>query len=96
MLYCYDRGKTSCCFVQEECGGEWKEINNDMRTKAIDFIIEPQKKLDNLVESAGYDTCHRIKDYDVDQCHQDCIKQEQGDFAKECRKNDGVYKCCIR
>ena len=51
-----------------------------------------QKKLDNLVESAGYDTCHRIKDYDVDECHQDCIKQEQGEFAEKCRQDGGLYK----
>ena len=97
LLYCYDRGVTSCCFVNEQCGGEWEDINNDMEYKAIDFLIRPERFLSQLVDkNGGYDTCHRITEYDVDQCHQDCIKQEKSDFAKNCTKGGGLYKCCIR
>ena len=41
LLYCYTRGLTSCCFVDEECGGTWQVINDDMTQKAVDFMRAP-------------------------------------------------------
>ena len=96
MLYCYNRGRTSCCYVDEECGGNWLAINDKMTQKAVDFMQRPQAFLDNLVKTAGYDSCHRTEEYDADQCHQDCLEQERSDFAQECREGGGLFKCCIR
>ena len=96
LLYCYKRGKTSCCFVNEQCGGNWLAINDEMTQKAVDFLQKPKVFLKNLVDNLGYDTCHRTEEYDAEQCHQDCQELETSTFAKECREGGGVYKCCIR
>ena len=96
LLYCYDRGTTSCCFVNEQCGGNWVAINDGMVKKAVDFLQKPEVFLRNLVEKAGYDKCHRTKEYDAQQCYNDCQKQEKSEFAMKCRKDGGLYKCCIR
>ena len=87
---------TSCCFVNEKCGGNWDTINDEMTQKAVDFLQNPKVFITDLVKKAGYDTCHRTEEYDADQCHQDCQKQEKSDFARNCTKDGGLYKCCIR
>ena len=96
LLYCNNRGRTSCCFVNEKCGGNWNKINDEMTQKAVDFLQKPQIFLSNLVETGGYDSCHRTEEYDAEQCYQDCQHQENGDFANTCREGGGLYKCCIR
>ena len=96
LLYCYDRGRTSCCFEEEKCVGNWTVINDKMTLAAVNFMERPKAALDNLVNNLGYDKCHRTKDYDAKQCHQDCLKQGKSKFAKDCRKGGGLYKCCIR
>ena len=87
---------TSCCFVNEKCGGNWNTINDAMTQKAVDFLQNPKVFITDLVKKAGYDTCHRTEEYDADQCHQDCQEQEKSDFARNCTKDGGLYKCCIR
>ena len=96
LLYCYNRRKTSCCFDEEKCVGNWVDINDKMTLAAVNFMERPKAALDNLVNNLGYDNCHRTEDYDAEQCHQDCLKQEKSQFAKDCRKGGGLYKCCIR
>ena len=96
LLYCNNRGMTSCCFVNEKCGGNWDTINDEMTQKAVDFLQNPKVFVTDLVKKAGYDTCHRTEEYDADQCHQDCQEQEKSDFARNCTKDGGLYKCCIR
>ena len=96
LLYCYDRGRTSCCFVEEECGENFHLINDEMTQQAVDFLQKPQIFLSNLVATAGYDSCHRTEEYDADQCYKDCQREENSDFAKKCRDGGGLYKCCIR
>ena len=96
LLYCYNRRKTSCCFEEEKCVGNWVDINDKMTLAAVNFMERPQAALDNLVNNLGYDKCHRTEDYDAEQCHQDCLKQGKSKFAKDCRKGGGLYKCCIR
>ena len=86
LLYCYDRGKTSCCFVNEQCGGNWVAINDGMVKKAVDFLQKPEVFLRNLVEKAGYDKCHRTKEYDAQQCYNDCQKQEKSEFVLKSRE----------
>ena len=82
--------------MKENCGGNWEAINDEMTQTAVDFLQKPQNFLSNLVNNGHYDTCHRTKEYDADQCHQDCQKQEKSNFAKKCREEGGLYKCCIR
>ena len=96
LLYCYERGVTSCCFVDEKCGGTWLAINDGMTQKAVDFLQKPKVFLSKLERKAGYDSCHRTQEYEADQCHQDCQEQENSNFAVKCREGGGLYKCCIR
>ena len=96
LLYCYERGVTSCCFVDEKCGGTWLAINDGMTQKAVDFLQKPKVFLSKLERKKGYDSCHRTQEYEADQCHQDCQEQENSNFAVKCRKEGGLYKCCIR
>ena len=97
LLYCFIEGKTTCCFVDEKCmDSSWNAINNHMVEAAVDFMKKPTLFLDNLVSIDGYDSCHLTKEYDAEQCHQDCLKQEKSSFAKNCTEGGGLYKCCIR
>ena len=67
-----------------------------MTRKAVGFMMNPQSFLTHLVQNAGYDTCRRTKEYDAEQCHQDCQELEKSNFAETCREKGGLYKCCIR
>ena len=29
------------------------------------------------------------------ECYEDCLKEEYGKFAKKCREDGGVFKCCL-
>ena len=66
-----------------------------MLIKAQNFLENTKAFLASWVYK-GYDTCHRTYEYDAEPCHKDCKKLEKGDFAKECEKDNGLFKCCIR
>ena len=59
------------------------------------FLKHPKIYLQKKIEF-GYDTCHRTKEYDAEECYKDCQNLEKSDFAKICEKNGGLFKCCIR
>ena len=59
------------------------------------FLTNTREFLDNWV-TLGYDSCHKTDGYDAEKCHQDCKMKEKSDFAKQCRTDGGLYKCCIR
>ena len=67
-----------------------------MVQRAIDFKEDTPRFLDNWVKKLGQDTCHAIKGYDVSKCHRDCKALEKSAFARNCQKEGGFYKCCIR
>ena len=52
--------------------------------------------MNHQIKDLGYDTCHRIKEYDVGSCHEDCKRLKKEEFAKKCREQGGLFKCCIR
>ena len=54
-----------------------------------------QKFLDNWIQ-LGHDSCHKIEGYNAEKCHHDCNQKQKSDFAKQCRKDGGLFKCCIR
>ena len=66
-----------------------------MFQKALFFKNHTKLFLSNW-ENLGYDSCHKIDKYDVSKCHKDCKKQEKSKFAKKCKKDGGLFKCCIR
>lgn len=96
LLYCRDRGRTSCCYHQEKCGGNWVDINNNMEQKAVSFMRDGESFLGRLVRDSGYDSCHRTEGYEVEKCQEDCERRERSSFAKTCQAEGGLYKCCIR
>ena len=97
MLYCNDRGRTSCCFHNEACSKNYTiAIHDRMTSQATQFMNNPQEFLEDMVKNLNYDTCHTITDYDATKCAEDCKHLEREAFAKDCVKNGGLYKCCIR
>ena len=66
-----------------------------MGEEAKKFLSDTKQYLLDL-ETSGYDKCHKVEGYNVDACHQDCQNAEKSDFAKNCEKEGGLYKCCIR
>ena len=66
-----------------------------MLKRSLYFLKHTKKFLNNWVQ-LGHDTCHRTHGYNAEKCHQDCKKKEKGSFAQQCRKDGGLFKCCIR
>ena len=112
MHYCKKRGRTQCCFQNEECEENWIEINDkvnvnvfknqnmqnfcvQMANRSRMFLTNTEQFLASWVE-LGHDTCHRTQGYDVTPCHQDCQQKEKSGFAQQCKKDGGLFKCCIR
>ena len=66
-----------------------------MANRSRMFLTNTEQFLDSWVE-LGHDTCHRIQGYDVKPCQQDCKQREKSGFAQQCKKDGGLFKCCIR
>ena len=67
-----------------------------MLINARNFLTYTRGYLRNQTKIIGYDTCHRIQNYNARKCDRDCKKLEKSDFAKNCRNKNGLFKCCIR
>ena len=63
---------------------------------AKSYLTDKENAVAEIKRKLHYDTCHPIKGLDASICYKDCKKAEKGDFAKNCRKNQGFFKCCIR
>ena len=72
------------------------DVNDEMLKKSTKYLENPKKFLHDLVHVSKYDTCHATVGYDASECGKDCKKLETSTFAKECRDNKGLFKCCIR
>ena len=96
LLYCKDRGRTSCCFHNEACAASYEMVEDIMMNQAIQFLANASAFLTDMVDNLNYDTCHPIKEYDASKCARDCKKLEKSEFAKNCTQNGGLFKCCIR
>ena len=96
LLYCKARGKTSCCFQNESCSKTYEVVHQNMASQSIKFLEDPKKFLTDMVQNLNYDSCHAISNYDASKCAKDCEKLEKDEFARNCLKNGGLFKCCIR
>ena len=67
-----------------------------MERNSESFLIDPSKYLKSIEQKLGYDKCHRIEGIDASVCAADCEKLKRTYFAKDCRINGGLFKCCIR
>ena len=66
-----------------------------MFNRSLTFLTNTKKFLRNTVK-LGYDTCHRTHGYDANPCYNDCKQHGKTDFARKCKKDGGLFKCCIR
>ena len=67
-----------------------------MLIHSSNFLKNTEEYFKNQTEIIGYDTCHRIKNYNARKCDRDCKQLKKSDFAKECENKNGLFKCCIR
>ena len=75
----------------------WNEINkNGLYKEAKEYLSDKRKVLDEMVEIEGYKSCHHMDSLDATMCAEDCKKFETEEFGKNCTKNGGLFKCCIR
>ena len=72
------------------------QLNDVMFGKAEKYLRDPKTFLSGLVTNMGYDTCHKTVEYDAKVCETDCKQLEKSQFAEDCRKKNGLFKCCIR
>ena len=74
----------------------WNDIQDKLYTKSKEYLTDRNQVLGRLMTSVGYKTCHHIDSLDSTICANDCNNFEQDEFAKNCTKNEGLFKCCIR
>ena len=96
LLYCKTRGTTSCCYKNESCSKNYDLVHDRMMRQSTKFRKNPKEFLSDMVKNLNYDTCHAITNNDATKCAEDCKQLRREDFAKDCGKNGGLFKCCIR
>jgi len=69
---------------------------NGLYEQAKEYLVDKRKVLDEMVEIEGYKSCHHMDSLDATECAVDCKKFEMEEFGKNCTKNGGLFKCCIR
>ena len=74
----------------------WPDIQNDLYNKSREYLEDKKGVLKKMVEIHGYKTCHPMDSLDASECAEDCKNFEKEEFAKNCTKNNGLFKCCIR
>jgi len=80
---------------------------NFFNFESVDAFAEATSNpLDFFKKSYGYDFAGLIPDHladasgqiqtlsQLEPCAADCLREEQSDFAKQCRKDRGFFKCC--
>jgi len=96
ILYCNNRGKTRCCLDQHKCESTWEDIDKKYENVAIGYMKNKTEVLKRERKEMGYNTCHPIKGNDATKCAEDCEKLKDSPLAKECKKQHGLFKCCVR
>ena len=65
--------------------------------KPREYLKGPKVYIKKKVKRMGYKTCHVLKNsLDASVCAKDCESMKKQKFAKDCKKNGGLFKCCIR
>merc|ERR1719153_174650 len=96
LFYCKDRGHIACCHRNTTCFS-WNNIQTQLYIDAKEYLMNKKKELARMVEEEGYKSCHPIdSSLDATECAEDCKKFETEKFGKNCTKNGGLFKCCIR
>ena len=97
LLYCKDRGQTSCCVYGESCSNDYyKTINGELEKKSAKFLSSTNVYISYMVEQMSYDSCYRIDGLNASKCAEDCEALAKSDFAQNCERDKGLFKCCIR
>ena len=71
-------------------------VHSDIENRPVAFLKNPQNYLKLMSSELGYDDCHKIEGIDASVCAKDCEKLAESEFAKNCTKSNGLFKCCIR
>ena len=66
------------------------EVNSEL------FLKNPKRYVDKIATEMGYDSCHRIDGLNASICAKNCEEAAKSEFAKDCKKKSGFFKCCIR
>ena len=60
---------------------------------------KPSKKLKIWKRTYGFDYLSKINglksDGDLSPCWKHCLKAEYGEWAKKCKAEGGIFKCCV-
>ena len=67
-----------------------------MEKKSSAFLRYPEFYIRSIVDKLSYDSCHRIDGLDATTCAKDCEVFAKSEFAQECERDNGLFKCCIK
>ncbi|XP_023335739.1 uncharacterized protein LOC111707000 isoform X2 [Eurytemora carolleeae] len=96
LLYCKSSLRTVCCYHNHTCVQDWMEVLDNFGLKAQDFLKDKNLWL-NEEKKKGYSSCHALNSsLDASICQEDCKNLEKSDFGKQCKKDGGFFKCCVR
>ncbi|XP_023332753.1 uncharacterized protein LOC111704672 [Eurytemora carolleeae] len=96
LLYCKNQKLTVCCFHNHNCSRNWDSINDDYVKLAVDFLTDQKKWLEKE-KTKGYESCHPLgSSLDASKCQKDCQSLANSEFAQNCKKDGGFFKCCVR
>ena len=73
-----------------------KVVHGALESKPEAFLRNPKIYLKHITSELGYDSCHEIEEMNASRCAQDCEKWARSEFANECAKKNGLFKCFIR
>ena len=95
LVYCNQRGIIHCCFVNEQCL-DWSKFRDPAFENAKTYLEDRRGYLKSVVNTGGYKTCHPLDSLDASICEKDCKQLSKQEFAQNCTKNGGLFKCCVR
>jgi len=97
LLYCKTQGSSMVCCADKYTCQKPVDKDKSYKDKPSNYIKNKDRFFKKLKDQ-GYKTCHNITGLDATKCSDDCESEsfKNGKLAKNCRKNHGLFKCCIR
>jgi len=97
LLYCKNRGQTTCCFVNHQCDQYMSDRIQEIPEQAVQFLKDKEGSLEHIRSAEGFHKCYPIDGYDATKCAEDCKNiVNDSPLAEECSKRNGFMNCCIR
>ena len=97
LFYCKTSPESMrCCFSDDKCNG-LTSFQSRLYTLPKAYLMDKAKVLDHFMDDLGYSSCYDLGDsLDATKCANDCRELEKSDFARNCKRENGLFKCCIR